>query len=281
MRCDFGPEVPFGAFAPNLMQRSLIRAGGRIPAGRYSRKLARPLRWLLRRSSGAPIDVTVLGQQRMRLHPHGNSCEKRILILPHLYDRYELRLLSRVLHPRCVFIDIGANVGIYSVYAALRAGADARVIAVEPHPLALERLRCNLLLNNLANVVIEPIALNDRSGAVAFKHDRQNIGNSSILFEQSDVQSNLIEVQGESLMDLVAKYQLTKIDAIKIDVEGAEDRILFPFFASAPEALWPRLLLVEDSAAHWRQDCRSMLLGKGYRQRRIPSRNMVFWRPAL
>ena len=83
------------------------------------------------------------------------------------------------------------------------------------------------------------------------------------------------------LMDLVAKYQLTKIDAIKIDVEGAEDRILFPFFASAPEVLWPRLLLVEDSAAQWRQDCRSMLLGKGYRQRRIPSRNMVFWRPAL
>lgn len=68
---DFGPEVPFGAFRPNLTQRSLI------PAGRYARKMARPLRSLLRRVSDAPIDVTVLGQQRMRLHPHGNSCEKR------------------------------------------------------------------------------------------------------------------------------------------------------------------------------------------------------------
>lgn len=256
-----------------------MRVGRMIPAGRYARKMARPLRSLLRRFGDAPIDVTVLGQQRMRLHPHGNSCEKRILILPHIYDRYELRLLSRVLHPRCVFIDIGANVGIYSIYAALRAGPDARIIAVEPHPLALERLRCNVLLNKLTTVAIEPVALNDHSGTVVFQPDWQNIGNSSILFDQSDARDKLIEVPGESLMDLVAKYELTRIDAIKIDVEGAEDLVLFPFFANAPEAVWPRLLLVENSASQWRQDCRNMLVEKGYRQRKIPSRNLVFWRP--
>ena len=56
--------------------------------------------------------------------------------------------------------------------------------------------------------------------------------------------------------------------------------ILFPFFAGAPEALWPLLLLVENSAGQWRQDCRDMLIERGYRQRKIPSRNLVFWRPA-
>ena len=280
MRREFGPETPFGAFPPNLTQRSLMRVGRMIPAGRYARKMARPLRSLLRRFSRAPIDVTVLGRQRMRLHPHGNSCEKRILILPHLYDRYELRMLSRILHPRCVFIDIGANVGIYTIYAALRAGPDARIIAVEPHPLALERLRCNVLLNKLTNVTIEPVAVHERSGTVAFKTDRQNMGNSSILFDRSTAGGELIEVPSESLIDLVAKFGLTRIDAIKIDVEGAEDLILFPFFAGAPEALWPLLLLVENSARQWRQDCRDMLIERGYRQRKIPSRNLVFWRPA-
>ena len=100
-RRDLEPETPFGTFPPNSAQRSLMRVGRMIPAGRYARKMARPLRSLLRRLSHTPIDVTILGQQRMRLHPHGNACETRILILPHLFDRYELRMLSRVLHPRC------------------------------------------------------------------------------------------------------------------------------------------------------------------------------------
>jgi len=279
MKHNFGPEAPFGTFPPNLIQQCLMRVGRMMPAGRYARKMARPLRALLRRLSRAPIDVAVLGGQRMRLHPHGNSCEMRILILPHLYDRYELRMLSRVLHPHCVFIDIGANVGIYTIYAALRAGPDARVIAVEPHPVALERLRCNVQLNQLANVAIEPVALNARSGTVTFKVNRRNVGDSSILFDQTTPREELIEVPSESLIDLVAKNGLTRIDAIKIDVEGAEDVILFPFFAGAPEALWPTLLLVENSR-RWQQDCREMLIEKGYWQRKIPSRNLVLWRRA-
>src|SRR5262245_57882786 len=113
-RRDLEAETPFGTFSPNPAQRSLMRVGRIIPPGPYARKMARPLRSLLRRLSRTPIDVTVLGEQRMRLHPRGNACETRILVLPHLFDRYELRVLSRALNPRAVFIDIGANVGIRS-----------------------------------------------------------------------------------------------------------------------------------------------------------------------
>jgi FkbM family methyltransferase len=276
-RRDLEAETPFGTFSPNPAQRSLMRVGRMIPAGRYARKMARPL---LRRLSRTPIDVTVLGEQRMRLHPRGNACETRILILPHLFDRYELRVLSRALNPRAVFIDIGANVGIYAIYATLHAGPGARIIAVEPHPLALERLRCNVRLNQLTNIAIEPMALNDRSGTVTFRPNRRNIGNSTILFKEGAAGGELIEVPSESLLDLAARHGLTRIDTIKIDVEGAEDLILFPFFASAPETLWPSLLLIENSEDQWRRDCRDMLIEKGYRWRRIPSRNLVFWRPA-
>ena len=279
-RRDLEPETPFGTFPPNSAQRSLMRVGRMIPAGRYARKMARPLRSLLRRLSHTPIDVTILGRQRMRLHPHGNACETRILILPHLFDRYELRMLSRVLHPGSVVIDIGANVGIYAIYAALHAGPGARVIAVERHPLALERLRCNMRLNQLANVAIEPVAFSDRSGTLTFRPNRRNIGNSTILFEENAARDELIEVPSESLLGLASRHGLTRIDAIKIDVEGAEDLILFPFFASAPESLWPSLLLIENSEHQWRRDCRDMLIEKGYRRRKIPSRNLVFWRPA-
>src|SRR5262245_55662882 len=96
-RCELEAGTQFGPFTLNSAQRSLMRVGSMIPAGRYARKMARPLRSLLRRLSRTPIDVTMLGEQRMRLHPRGNACETRILILPHLFDRYELRVLSRAL----------------------------------------------------------------------------------------------------------------------------------------------------------------------------------------
>jgi FkbM family methyltransferase len=270
--------VPFGTFGLGLVQKSLITFGGFIPAGPYARKMARPLRSLLRHLSTTPIDVTVFGRQRMRLHPRGNACETRILILPHLYDRYELRLLSEMLQPGSVFIDVGANVGIYSIFAALQAGPTGRIIAVEPHPSALLRLRCNVLLNELTTVSIEPIALCDGVGPVSFKINGRNIGNSSIVFDLEKSPDEIIEVPGETLESLVAKHQLTKIDAIKLDVEGAEDRILFPFFANVGPQLWPRLLLVENSAGKWGHDCRTMLIQRGYRHHKIPSRNMVFMR---
>lgn len=256
-----------------------MRVGRLIPPGRYARKMARPLRGLLRRLSGTPIDVTVLDRQRMRLHVSGNSCEMRILVLPHLFDRYELRLLSRVMHPGCVFIDVGANVGIYTVFAALCAGPTSRIFAVEPNPAALERLRCNLSLNDLSNVVVEPIALGEQSGPVSFRLDRRNIGSSSLVFERDTPAGDVIEVQGQTLMTLCARHAIDRLDAIKLDVEGAEDQILFPFFAEAPASLWPTLLLIENSEGQWRRDCASMLIEKGYRRKRIPSRNMAFWRP--
>lgn len=250
-----------------------------IPAGPYARRMARPLRSLLRRVSTTPIDVTVLKGQRMRLHAQGNSCEKRILIIPHLFDRYELHMLSHVLRPGSTFIDVGANVGIYSIFAALHAGPHARIIAVEPHPLALERLRCNILINNLANITVEPVALGDRQGPIMLKSYPSNIGRSSILFDHNGPAHNLIEVQGETLEGLCAKHGLKRIDALKLDAEGAEDRILFPFFASASSGLWPRLVLIEDSSRKWRQDCLGLLRQMGYRQKKIPYRNRIFWRP--
>ena len=58
-----------------------------------------------------------------------------------------------------------------------------------------------------------------------------------------------------------------KIDALKIDVEGFEDRVLTPFFEQAPQALWPRAIVIEHlSRNEWQDDCIADMLAKGYAQ---------------
>jgi FkbM family methyltransferase len=151
-------------------------------------------------------------------------------------------------------------------------------IAVEPHPVALERLRCNLALNDPNNVPIEPVALGDHAGEARLNANRRNIGSSSIVFEEGAPNTNLIDERDETLLGLCQKHEVQLIDAVKLDVEGAEDFILFPFSETAPQGLWPRLLLIENSEDTWKQDIRTLLREKGYRREPIPSRNMVFWR---
>jgi len=59
-------------------------------------------------------------------------------------------------------------------------------------------------------------------------------------------------------------FQSLAFKALKIDVEGAEDKVLVPFFSSAPEALWPNLIIIEDTRNLWRIDLFSLLAERGY-----------------
>ena len=66
------------------------------------------------------------------------------------------------------------------------------------------------------------------------------------------------------LLEVLIQESITRIDALKIDVEGAEDRILIPFFNEAEESLWPKLLIIEDARTSWRNGLFSTLSKYGY-----------------
>jgi hypothetical protein len=56
-----------------------------------------------------------------------------------------------------------------------------------------------------------------------------------------------------------------RVDSLKIDVEGYEDRVLIGFFAHAPQALWPRAVVIEHlSRNEWLSDCLADMLARGY-----------------
>ena len=69
------------------------------------------------------------------------------------------------------------------------------------------------------------------------------------------------------LQRILDEAGVTRIDALKIDIEGFEDRALIAFFKEAPQTLWPRAVVIEHlSRDEWQQDCIADMIARGYRE---------------
>lgn len=140
----------------------------------------------------------------------------------------ELRHLDVLLEPGAVFLDVGANIGLYSLRAATLVGPGGRVVAVEPGASALQSLRENLALNpDLApRITVIAAALSDRAGSaslyhVAAGHDPQAF---SLLADGTADAAETVETQ--TLDGLVSRLGLGRLDLVKMDVEGAEPMVI-------------------------------------------------------
>ncbi len=272
-------DQPFGAFAPQGLVARIIAWTRRAPDSFLGRKLAYALRRLgLNRLDGRPVDIEALGA-RMRLYPDGNVCEKRVLFTPQYFDARELGLLAARIRSGFHFIDIGANIGAYSLFVASRAGAGARILAVEPQPEVFARLAYNIASNPFGTVKAVACALADKPGELTLFLDPTNRGESSVRILRSSVGST-VKVPATTLLALVESEGYQRLDAIKLDVEGAEDLILEPFLRDAPETLWPNLVIIEDSRARWQTDLTVLLAQRGYRLLAQTRLNLVFERHA-
>src|SRR6266446_10443872 len=140
------------------------------------------------------------------------------------YYEPELAYLEKVLSPGKVFIDVGANFGVYTLVASKLAGAAGRVIAIEPTAQSFAVLRQNIALNHLANVRAFQFALAQRRGKAWLYHGWDPVGNS--LGKDPLCGNEGEEVQTEALDKLLEEKGIDRVHAIKIDVEGAEELVL-------------------------------------------------------
>ncbi|KQP40457.1 FkbM family methyltransferase [Methylobacterium sp. Leaf106] len=269
---------PFGTYAPRgLVARITDRTvtlSGKSWAGRrigfFLRRLA------ITMLHGRPLDVERFGA-RMRLHPYNNNCEKKVLFTPQFFDPEERALLASRLKPGCTFLDIGANIGAYALFVAAFAGSGARILAVEPQPDVFDRLTYNIAQNPFGTVKAVACAVADKAGELTLFVDPRNRGESSLKIVGTN-EGAQIRVPAVTLLGLAQGEGITRIDAIKLDVEGAEDLILEPFFREAPVSLHPRLLVIEDGTAQWQIDLVGLLEGRGYRQIARTRLNLIFER---
>jgi FkbM family methyltransferase len=224
------------------------------------------LRGLALRVLGSrPLDVVSLGAP-MRLYPQRNVAEKRLAFTPQYFDAPERALLAERLKGEFVFLDVGASVGGYALFAAGFGGPRARILAVEPLPEVFERLVYNIGQSACANVKAVGCALLDVDGEITLFVNPGNQGETSACIVGAEANARQIRVPAKTLLTLAREEGYERIDAIKLDIEGAEELVLEPFFRDAPRALRPRLIIMEFTLLPVAATLETRLRSLGYRE---------------
>jgi FkbM family methyltransferase len=253
---------PFGALAPNTAQAAIITIAHHSG---LKRGAFRPwLSWLVDTLRAGPVDVAYQGAS-FRFYHQASATERGALFNPD-YNREELDFLRAHTPGGGTFIDVGANVGTYALALARHVGPRGQVIAIEPHPMTHERLAFNRSASGFAQVSLVAAAAGDADGELMIATDGDNLGASHIVTAGAPA-ANAIKVPALRLQRILDEAGTVKVDAMKIDVEGFEDRVLMTFFREASEGLWPRAMVIEHlSRDEWREDCLTDMISRGYRE---------------
>ena len=260
MQPDNDPSpAPFGALAPNAAQAAVIALAQRtgLKRGAFRPMLSRLLD-LLR---SGPLDVSYQGGA-FRLYHQGSATERGALLNPD-YNIEELGFLRAHLRQGGVFVDVGANVGTYALALARDVGAGGKVIAIEPHPVTHARLAFNHAASAYEQVKLVRAASGAEDGELLIETDGDNLGASHMV--SGIASGKAIRVPALRLVRILQEAGAGNIDALKIDVEGYEDRVLMPFFKTAPPSLWPKAVVIEHlSKDEWQDDCIADMVARGY-----------------
>ena len=128
-------------------------------------------------------------------------------------------IFKRMIKPGMVVLDVGANMGYYTLLAAKLTGGIGRVIAFEPTSGGLKRLKKNILLNNFKNIIIENVGLSNENKKIKSKI-RHSWKRSGLVEPKEDIMEMI------KLDDYIEKNDIDNIDFIKVDVDGYEYQFL-------------------------------------------------------
>jgi FkbM family methyltransferase len=250
---------PFGAFAPTRAQAAVIAAAHRsgLKRGAFRPILSR----LVNRLRAGPVDVLYQGAA-FRFHHQASATERGALFNPD-YNLEELDFLRSHTPSGGTFIDVGANVGTYAMVLARHVGPSGKVIAIEPHPVTHARLAFNRSASAFTQLHLVAAAAGPSDGDLMIETDGENLGASHVV--SGEPRAGTISVPSFRLQRILQDAGVDHVDALKIDVEGFEDRVLTGFFRDASQSLWPRALVIEHlSRNEWLEDCIFDMRNRGY-----------------
>lgn len=155
---------------------------------------------------------------KMYVNPHDMVVSKN-LVFNNAWEPFETEIFKREVKPGNVVLDVGANIGYYTLLAARLVGPTGRVYAFEPEPANFALLQKNVRANGCANVILEQKAVSNQNGKLKLYLSEQNKGDHQI-FDSGEIRP-AVEVDTVRLDDYFRDCT-GAIDVVKMDIQGAE-----------------------------------------------------------
>ncbi len=135
-------------------------------------------------------------------------------------------LCAQIVKPGDTVLDIGANIGLVTLWLSTLVGKKGQVHAFEPNPEVQKILAETLVHNQVSNVCLHPFALGAEPGFLELRIPKCNTGAASLIRHRDLIDSEGVEVPVRSLSPIVEEEGIKSIRLLKIDVEGFEAEVL-------------------------------------------------------
>ena len=247
-------ERPFGTFFPSLLQNILIFIGKNtcLKRGVFRNMYAKIIMSL----SSNSLDIS-FRKCAYRIRKNDNNLIETGILLDTNYNSKDLDFLINGSKCDSNFIDIGSNIGLYSLPMAL-ACSKGITIAIDANPMMASRLNLNKKLSKISNINMVSKAISDKKGYGTLKIRKNDIAIVA-LDENID---GIIEIS--TLSDILKNNKIDKIYGLKIDIEGHEDKALVPFLLNAPKEMLPEKIVIEHMNYQDYPGCKSAFTKLNY-----------------
>tara|TARA_B100000767_G_scaffold271915_2_gene298535 strand:+ start:267 stop:1079 length:813 start_codon:yes stop_codon:yes gene_type:complete len=196
-----------------------------------------------------PLKLDLQQQLTMFVHQKTDIHISKQIIEHGIWESYETSLLLTLLSPGRTFIDVGANMGYYTLIGSLLVGEQGRVVAFEPEQENFTLLEKNILNNKLANVVAVNAGLSDHHADGKLYLNDKNLGDHQIYQPANNAVSRAEQsiqlLQGDDFLLHRLTSPVSRIDVLKVDTQGAEFVVLTGLMPLLKQSLPELKMIVE------------------------------------
>lgn len=207
----------------------VLKSIWRHPANRQHPMLAvlRSLHWWLTCRLPQRVMTHHLFGYTIRLYPDAHQT-RHLVYYTNQADYDTIGFVQRYLQPSDHFIDVGANIGLYTLLAASRIGKTGHLYAFEPCPKTVERLQETLSANQLDWVHLHAIALGDAESTLTLTTDRDTVNHVLLNADHSQAVTHIPCRRLDAVVDPNHTYAIAKIDVegFELPVLKGADRLL-------------------------------------------------------
>lgn len=221
----------------------------------------------------------VYGGIRFSVAPSLNYTEYSLWKIGRPPEHKAINYLQKLFAGRnVVVVDVGANVGLFSLPLVPSAANTSQFVLLEPNPDVFFRLKENVSNNHLPNVKLVRCAVSDVVGSATLYLDPRGNEGAARLGRVFDQKSSSIKVATRTMTDIIDEFGLGHIDLIKVDVEGFEDRVLASYLRGGSGRNVDRIYVEVAHNELWVTDLFGLLHSSGFKQEATFGENILFKR---